>query len=136
MILSRFAWYRRLRGGYWAQVTAPLGILSRTRWVRCKAAQPTPDNHWVFYPWGTKTLGNGYIDEWHFVEPWYAVPFSDWLEKTIGTNLVSLWEEFHDQWSDEKETGTGFIPKPAFSDFIAWLARKTPAVHSDPNNQE
>lgn len=86
MILARFAWYRRLRGGYWAQVTAPMGLLSKTRWVRCKAMQPTPDHKWVFYPWAQKTMGNGYIDEWHAIEPCWAVPFSSWVAETIGTN--------------------------------------------------
>lgn len=75
MILARFRWYRRMRGGYWAQVTAPLGIFSRTRWVRCKGETPTPDHRWEFYPWGQKTMGNGYIDEW-YSDGCYAVPLS------------------------------------------------------------
>lgn len=86
MILSRFAWYRRARGGYWAQVTAPLGLFTKTRWVRCKQMQPTPGQDWTFYPWATKTMGNGYVDEWHPVEPCYAVPFSRFVTDTIGTN--------------------------------------------------
>lgn len=78
-----------MRGGYWAQVTAPLGIFSKTRWVRCKAMQPTPDQNWIFYPWAQKTMGNGYIDEWHMIEPCWAVPFSSWVAETIGTNDVA-----------------------------------------------
>jgi len=83
MILARFAWYRRARGGYWAQVT---GFISGVRWVRCKSTEPTPDHKWIFYPWATKEMGNGYIDEWHSVEPCWAVPFSSWVAETIGTN--------------------------------------------------
>lgn len=85
-MLSRFRWYRRMRGGYWAQVTAPMSLLAKTKWVRCKEVQPTPDHKWEFYPWGAKTMGNGYIDEWHQVEPCWAVPFSSWVAETIGTN--------------------------------------------------
>jgi len=41
---------------------------------------------WEFYPWARKEMENGYIDEWHSVEPCYAVPFSGWLAETLGTN--------------------------------------------------
>jgi hypothetical protein len=76
VMLSRFRWYRRMRGGYWGQVTAPLGIFSRTRWVRVDAPQPLPDGRWEFYPWASKTMGNGYMDEWHGQDPCYVVPLS------------------------------------------------------------
>lgn len=33
MILSRFRWYRRARGGYWAQVTSP-STTDKTVFVR------------------------------------------------------------------------------------------------------
>ena len=29
--------------------------------------------------WAKKTMGNGYIDEWYFVEPMYAVPLSHYV---------------------------------------------------------
>lgn len=64
-----------MRGGYWAQVTAPLGIFSRTRWVRCKHSEPTPDHQWEFYPWAQKRMGNGYIDEFYY-DGCYATPLS------------------------------------------------------------
>ena len=83
-MLSRFQWYRRMRGGYWAQVTAPLGILAKTRWTRCKETQPTPDQKWEFYPWAKKTMGNGYIDEWYFVEPMYAVHLSHYVLQRVN----------------------------------------------------
>lgn len=74
MILAQFRWYRRLRGGYWAQVT---GWLWGQNWVRCSERdQPTPDKVWEFYPWASKTLGNGYIDEWYAQEPHFAVALS------------------------------------------------------------
>ena len=85
-----------MRGGYWAQAKSRLGILS-FRWVRCKECQPTPDSRWIFYPWGQKTIGNGYIDEWYPAEPCWAIPFSAWVVETIGTNdmacMVRLIEE-------------------------------------------
>lgn len=90
MILSRFKWYRRARGGYWAQVTAPLGIFSRFRWVRVpERSQPTPDNVWEFYPWGRKEFGNSMIDEWYAQEPCYARPFSQFVTESLGTNDVA-----------------------------------------------
>lgn len=114
MILSRFRWYRRMRGGYWAQVTAPMGILSKTRWVRCKEMQPTPDHKWTFYPWASKTMGNGYIDEWHSVEPCWAVPFSSWVAETIGTNdmacvlgLIREARKAHEVWAHHPDGDEG-----------------------------
>ena len=91
MILSYFRWYRRARGGYWAQVTAPLGVFLKVRWVRCKQMQPTPDKRWEFYPWASKTMGNGYIDEWYSIEPWYAVPLSSLpeVQEAIRTRTES-----------------------------------------------
>lgn len=85
MILSRFAWYRRARGGYWAQVT---GMFSRVRWVRCPEMQPTPDHKWEFYPSAVREASpvTRYVDEWHSMEPCWAVPFSRFVAETIGTN--------------------------------------------------
>lgn len=74
MILSRFRWYRRMRGGYWAQVTS---MFYGRRWVRCKErGQPTPDHQWEFFPWASKVMGNGYIDEWHCTDGMFATPLS------------------------------------------------------------
>lgn len=82
--LNRFKWYRRARGGYWAQVTNPLGIITNFRWVRCpERRQPTPDQMWEFYPWAKKEMGNGYIDEWHSSSPCFAVPLSTVTIKAI-----------------------------------------------------
>ena len=88
MILSRFRWYRRARGGYWAQVTAPLGLFSNVRWVRCPEMRPTPERKWEFYPSAVREAQpvTAYIDEWHCVEPCWAVPFSRHLADTLGTN--------------------------------------------------
>jgi hypothetical protein len=81
-LLSYFKWYRRARGGYWAQVT---GLIFGKRWVRCpERGQPTPDNIWEFYPWAKKQMGNGYIDEWHIIEPIHAVPVSTITIKAIN----------------------------------------------------
>lgn len=88
MILSRFQWYRRARGGYWAQVTASLGIFSRTRWVRCKGETPTADREWTFYPWAQKRMGNGYIDEWYSPDGIYATPLSSVICKDCKGRLA------------------------------------------------
>lgn len=82
MILSRFKWYRRMRGGYWAKVPGFLG----SRWTRVDRPIPAPTPGWEFYPWAAKTLGNGYVDEWWSVEPCYAVAFSQVVAGTLGTN--------------------------------------------------
>ena len=92
MILSRFRWYRRMRGGYWAQVTAPLGIFSRARWIRSKGEQLTPDREWTFYPWAEKRMGNGYIDEWYsdgcFAHPLSSVICPECKERLGLNNLA------------------------------------------------
>jgi len=81
-LLSYFQWYRRARGGYWAQTT---GFFFRHVWVRQE--RPTADLEWIFYPWGTRTLGNGYIDEW-YLEPdgSSAIPLSTAIERIFGTS--------------------------------------------------
>src|SRR5438034_1013903 len=93
ILLSHFRWYRRMRGGYWAQVSAPLGIgmlslgFVNRKWIRCKDRwQPKADGVWEFYPWASKTMSNCYTDEWHEVEPYYLVPYSQWISATLGTN--------------------------------------------------
>lgn len=82
MFLSRFQWYRRARGGYWAQV---IGLLWGKRWIR-SATEPSPNHEWVFYPWGTKIMGNGYIDEW-YTHDCYAVPLSSVICEDCKTRL-------------------------------------------------
>lgn len=79
-LLAKFQWYRRARGGYWAQVTAFFG----TRWVHI-SGQPTSNREWIFYPWGKSEMGNGYIDEWYSVDPHVAMPLSHALNEAIGT---------------------------------------------------
>ena len=75
---------RRARGGYWGQVTAPLGFslhgfFSRKRWVHV-ADNPSPHHDWTYFPWATKQLGNGYMDEWYFGD-WTAMPISQALKR-------------------------------------------------------
>lgn len=86
MMLTRFRWYRRMRGGYWAQVSSPMSLLGKLDWVKCDRPQPTPDKVWEFYPWAKKEMGNSMVDEWHAVEPCWAVPYSQWIAETLGTN--------------------------------------------------
>lgn len=71
--LGYFKWYRRARGGYWAQVT---GFIWGTRWYRCKHSQPIPGYNWTFYPWASKAMGNGYMDEWHSIDAHSIIPLS------------------------------------------------------------
>lgn len=87
--LSRFRWYRRARGGYWAQVTSFL--LTSTHWVRM-ADNPIPMQNgcWEFYPWAKKEMGNGYIDEWHCSSPYYAVPLSSITVKAIDALKLAI----------------------------------------------
>lgn len=76
---ARFLWYRRARGGYWAQVSGVFG----PRWWRVNTHPPV-GLQWEFYPWGTRTLGNGYMDEWH-MEGHVAEPLSQVLKREVGT---------------------------------------------------
>jgi hypothetical protein len=83
--LSYFRWYRRARGGFWSQVTSPLNPFSRIRWLRVES-NPAPCAEWTYYPWGTRTMGNGYIDEWYADTEWSACPLSHALNRTVGTD--------------------------------------------------
>lgn len=51
--LSYFKWYRKLRGGRWAQVT---GLMFGKRWVRVEPecverVDEDYDNYWEGMPW-------------------------------------------------------------------------------------
>lgn len=79
-LLSYFQWYRRARGGYWAQVTGLFG----SKWVRVEVPTSTAGRQWTFYPWAKSEMGNGYIDEW-YLEDYSAIPLSTAITSVLGT---------------------------------------------------
>lgn len=86
--LGRFAWYRRARAGYWGETTS---LIFGKVWFRSRnELAPTPNGSWVFYPWGSKEMSNGYIDEWYDVDGVTSMPYSQLIYQAFGTRDVKL----------------------------------------------
>jgi len=106
--LSKFRWYRRMRGGYWGQVTGGfafnvLGNLNGRKWVRVSnwSTAPLPNGQWEFYPWAKKERGNGFCDEWYEMEPFYMVPLSSVYMEIFGTSDPENLKEVSNGWFSE-----------------------------------
>lgn len=87
--LAYFRWYRRARGGFWTRIPTPL--FGASVWIRAGEGPP-PTHVWTFWPWGTREMCNGYIDEWH-VDGHVATPLSVELRRIFGTADPKVIEE-------------------------------------------